>query len=135
MTYYAAKMSFIKKYLQPIDQTSESPIILAELAIMAAPEHVKAPRFQPMRRVKGYIDFYIGDTLTKVDILTKEERLIAFKISKMRFLARDTLSKKKFGKVELEHFPPSVVLWSAASQTIFIEKPKKRPNECPIDNK
>ncbi len=122
MTYYAAKLSFIKKYLVPLTEeiSKEPPIILAEKAIIEAPGHVKAPRrFQQWRQVKGFIDFYIGNVLKEGD------RLIAFQIGKKHLRPRGTYSEKTFGEVEEEHFPASTILWSADTQTIFIEKPKR----------
>jgi hypothetical protein len=124
MTYYAARMSFIKtlKFFTQ-EATTEPPIILAEKAIIAAPDHIEAPRLIPERRqVKGYVDFYIGNILP---LEPEGKRLIAFKIGKKHLRARGTHSEKKFGEVEEEHFPASTVLWSADSQIIFIEKPKK----------
>lgn len=98
----------------------EPPIILAEKAIIQAPDHIQAHRIIPQKRqVKGIIDFYIGDVKTEGD------RLIAFKISKKHLRPKGTFSKRKFGEELEDHFPASIVLWSAESQMIFIEKPKK----------
>jgi hypothetical protein len=122
MTYYAARLSFIKKYLMLFTQeaTKEPPIILAERAIIGAPDHVTAPRtIRQKRHVRGVIDFYIGN------VLTESGRLIAFKIGKRHLRPRGTHSKKTFSEIEEEHFPASTVLWSGETQTIFIEKPKK----------
>jgi hypothetical protein len=122
MTYYAAKMSFIKRSLIFFTQEAitESPIILAEKAIIEAPGHVTAPQTsQKWRQVKGHIDFYIGN------VLNEEDRLIAFQIAKKRIRPRGTYSDKTFGEVEEEHFPASTILWSRDTQTILIEKPGK----------
>lgn len=122
MTYYAARMSFIKSRQLIItpEKTQEKPIILAEKFLITGPDHIKAHRISPERRyIKGQVEFYIGN------VLTEESRLIAFKIGKRRLRTRGTHSKKTFGEVEEEHFPASTVLWSAESQIILIEKPKK----------
>lgn len=120
MTYFAARMSFIKKYLTTLEEASEEPIILAEKAIISAPEHVKPHRISKQRKVKGIIDFYIGDILK-----TKEGRLIAFRISKKYIRPKGTFSDRKFHEELEDHFPPSNILWSAESQIILIERPKK----------
>lgn len=122
MTYYAARLSFFKPPQTGFvtEKSQDPPIILAEKFLISGPDHIKMRRISPERRyVKGQIEFYIGN------VLTEGSRLIAFKIGKKKLRPRGTHSKKTFREVEEEHYPASTVLWSAESQIIFIEKPKK----------
>ncbi len=122
VAYYAARLSFFKPPQTSfvLEETRESPIILAERFIISGPDHIKTQRVSQKRKyAKGKIEFYIGD------VLVEGSRLKAFKIAKRKLRPRSMHSKKQFQSVEEEHYPASTVLWDAESQIIFIEKPKK----------
>ncbi len=122
MTYTAARMSFLKTSQTTLTQETpkDPPIILAEKFLISGPDHITAPRMvHNMRRAKGRVDFYIGN------FLTENSRLIAFKIGKKKLRPLGIHSKRTFKNIEQEHFPSSTVLWSADTQIILIEKPKK----------
>lgn len=119
MTYYAARLSFLKTSQTSFTKvkSDEPPIVLAEKLLINGPDHYEVPRKR--RHIRGRVDFYLGN------FLTEGPRLIAFKIGRRKLTKLGAHSDRVFKDVEVEDYPASTVLWSAENQIILIEKPKK----------